>query len=516
MDHSPKNLYFFTFIHLQMAIACLSFIRYPHIPPLFIFIPKLILFSVLFLAAVLLIVNGKKLILYLQIISLLGMLAGVMLFIVMDPWGRLLFPVIDGSPYMHFLFNEAFNFTIPASPFNLIWLSNEISYSWFGVRFLAPFFKSNLQVLYYLHAASGFVYWLFHLLLINRWKRSAQQEAQITYPDQSMSLVDMKKSSEIVDDRLKGLHEYYERVLKKDLIGLEQQRKNIASSLINIHVYFSLMIIFSFIFGWFVAIQMSNEEADFGFTVFIIMALVIVGLSIYWPFLVFRIKKNYVQSFKKSIVEKIVHFVNQDLIYEPQKYISPDLFMASGIFRASPSEYWGDDYVSGTIGNLSLAFSEVNAQQRMGQNHVTIFKGLFFVIDCHRSFAGETYILPDLAQGSFGKQLGKLFQSWNTKRGQVISINKAEFEKYFVVYSSDPEAARDILSAPLINRILDYRKSYPRAVYFSFFKNMIFIGLSHPKSIFEPNVYKTLFDFNMITNYYEDFQLALSTAELFE
>ena len=71
------------------------------------------------------------------------------------------------------------------------------------------------------------------------------------------------------------------------------------------------------------------------FIMFIAGILLIVNVKKNWPFQVYWNKKEYVQTFKKTIIEKIIGFVDKNLAYEPQKYIGPDLFLDSGIFRIS-------------------------------------------------------------------------------------------------------------------------------------------------------------------------------------
>ena len=65
--------------------------------------------------------------------------------------------------------------------------------------------------------------------------------------------------------------------------------------------------------------------------------------------------------------------------------------------------------------------------------------------DFNKHFNVKTYVLTDTAEKMFGF-LGKKLQSMNSSRDDLVYLENPDFEKQFVVYSSDQIEARYILS----------------------------------------------------------------------
>ena len=219
--------------------------------------------------------------------------------------------------------------------------------------------------------------------------------------------------------------------------------------------------------------------------------------------------KGYVKRFKIGIIGKIVNFIEPNLVYSKDKCIPEPIYMESNIFPRRPDRYGGEDYVSGMVGKTEIAFSEIHSEykietrDRKGGRHEywhTIFKGIFFIADFHKDFAGETLVLPDKAERLFGSVLGSMFQSLNLKRDQLIKLEDPEFEKLFVVYGSDQIKARYILSTSLMKRITDFKKKTGKQIYLSFVGGRVFVAIPYIENIFEPRVFKTLLDFHQFKN----------------
>lgn len=224
---------------------------------------------------------------------------------------------------------------------------------------------------------------------------------------------------------------------------------------------------------------------------------------------------DYVTKFKTAIIRKIVKFVDESLDYVPHRYIPKSIFMTSEIFKTKPNRYKGDDYVSGKVGATEIVFSEVHAEYKSGGKNSslrTIFKGLLFIADFNKRFTCQVVVLPDTAEKLFGS-LGKILQSWNLERDQLVKLEDPEFEKLFVVYGNDQIQARYILSTSLMERIIDFKRKTNRPIYLSFVGSRIFVAISYTKDLFEPGLLTTLTDFELIREYFEDLQLAISIVD---
>jgi len=229
------------------------------------------------------------------------------------------------------------------------------------------------------------------------------------------------------------------------------------------------------------------------------------------------ITKGYVSDFKQKVISKIVHFIDKNLTYIPEDYISHGEFALSDIFLRHADSFKGDDRVYGKIGATKINFSECVAKYRTKDSkgrtqYTTFFKGLFFIADFNKHFKGKTIVLPDTAEKLFGS-IGSFLQKRNMARPELIKLEDPEFEKHFVVYADDQIEARYILSTSLMRRITDYKKKTNKKIHLSFVASKVFVAVSYKKNLLEPRVFRTMLDFNVIKEYYEDLQLAISIVE---
>jgi hypothetical protein len=303
------------------------------------------------------------------------------------------------------------------------------------------------------------------------------------------------------------LKNFYETELNKDLTVLETERKKVAGKVVLFNVFFGI--------GAGISVLLFFAVSFFAF--FLIAADIAA-----WVILYGKATKNYKSDFKIRVIGKIIKFIDENLEYFPDDRISESEYLASDIFKQSPDRYSGDDLVTGRIGKTGLRFSEIHSEyetKRRDSNGNTttewhtIFKGLFFIGDFNKSFKGGTYVLPDVAQRMFGNVIGNMFQSWNKLRGQLIKMEDPDFEKLFVVYGDDQIESRYILSTSLMKRITDYKVRTKKDIYLSFRQNKIYFAISYNKDLFEPRIFKTLLDFSLIQEYFDDMQMATGIVE---
>ncbi len=143
----------------------------------------------------------------------------------------------------------------------------------------------------------------------------------------------------------------------------------------------------------------------------------------------------------------------------------------------------------------------------------TIFQGLFIVADFHKNFYGQTVILPDLAQNTFGNLIGNWLQSKNLSRDELVKMDNPDFEKEFVVYSNDQIEARYILSHTMMERLLDFKKKTAHDIHISFVDNHLHLAIDYGKDLFEPTVFTSLLDEKLTKEYINNLYLAVSIVE---
>jgi hypothetical protein len=304
---------------------------------------------------------------------------------------------------------------------------------------------------------------------------------------------------------LDDFSQFYNTELSADLNALEAGRKAIVQKLTYVGAAVAVLVAI----GLFIMAQ-----SGVPFSPGILFPLV-TG-AVLFVFIASLLSKGYVREFKGTIIKKIVGFIDDNLRYVAQRYIPKSTFMTSEIFKTKPNRYKGDDYVSGKIGATQSEFSELYAEYESGSGKNkscrTVFKGLFFIADFNKHFTCKAIVLPDTAEKLFGG-FGKMFQSWNVLRGRLIKLEDPEFERSFVVYGNDQIQARYILSTSLMERIVDFKKKTNRPIYLSFVGSKVFVAVSYTKNLFEPRLFRTILDFELVQEYFEDLQLAIGIID---
>ncbi|HQQ87850.1 MAG TPA: DUF3137 domain-containing protein [Smithellaceae bacterium] len=236
------------------------------------------------------------------------------------------------------------------------------------------------------------------------------------------------------------------------------------------------------------------------------------------------IHTNIPPEFKTKIIERIVKFIDPELIYEPKKYITIDDFFKGKIFYFSPgkTEYYGDDLVRGSIGKTHFAFSEIRTyyiervETKDGVDETVhhIFHGLFFYANFNKKFNGMTFVFPRKRKKKYGRMRGKnILSRMQNDYGETIKLEDPRFDKHFVVYGNDQVEARYILSTGLMKRISDYREKTGKYIFISFVDDRVHVAIAYTYSLFEFYIDTSLLDFSVVREYYEDMTYAIGIVE---
>lgn len=206
-----------------------------------------------------------------------------------------------------------------------------------------------------------------------------------------------------------------------------------------------------------------------------------------------RAHSGYRDAFKLEVIGRIVEHVGPGMTYRPDSSITRSEFDGADLFRQDIDRFRGEDLIEGDVGGTHLRCSEVHAEDRRtrgsGKNRrtewVTVFRGLFVIVDFPKEFHGRTVVLPDTAQALFGG-FGQALQSMNFTRGQLVKLEDPEFERAFVVHADDQVEARYLLSTSLMQRIKDLRTRLGHDVYLSFAHAHLYMALPSGRNRLEP------------------------------
>lgn len=309
----------------------------------------------------------------------------------------------------------------------------------------------------------------------------------------------LKPSStpEVTVEALENFRSLYETTLRPRLAELEIERKKIAKK-----------IILASIPGIAAGLTMMFFNLTF------IPLLIIIGLLLFYHY---YHAKEFREKYKHRIIRTIV--TAQGLQYQHNFYISEEVYMQSKLFLRTPDSYKGDDYVSGMIGKTAIYFCELFTQYKSGHKHKTthtIFRGIFFMADFNKNFIGETIVLPDVSEKTFGS-LGIFFQKLNISRPPLVKLEDVEFEKHFVVYGTDQVETRYILSPALMQRILALRRKTNTKVSLSFIQSYVYIAISFNKSLFEAtSLFHSVDNYRLLEEYNQYIALCVEIVEVLD
>jgi len=307
----------------------------------------------------------------------------------------------------------------------------------------------------------------------------------------------MKKLSEVID--------YYYKELTPALKKLEVERKRVktlAYSISFIILIFLLLLIIPY--------QYKHEKNYFVVFFMLLFVMPLIHINVQSA-----VSKKYRKNFKDKIIKKLIHFIDPQLRYSPERYVSKDLFLKSKIVPNMIDRYSGNDYISGVIDGVKLEFSDVKAEKTGSESkdHLTLFEGVFMRASFPKAFKGRTLVLPDDSEKIFGSYLAKKLQAVSLGRGELIKLDHPEFEKYFVVYGSDQIESRYILSHSLMERIVEFRKRTNEDITLSFIDNEMFLAIHYDKDTLEPSISDSLFDYKVAKQYADRLLFCIGIVE---
>ncbi|MCX7992932.1 MAG: DUF3137 domain-containing protein [Fimbriimonadales bacterium] len=308
------------------------------------------------------------------------------------------------------------------------------------------------------------------------------------------------------------------RELEPILRELEQSRSQ------QVH-RFAQITLWSVVVGGLLSLGLALFRAGAWALAPLVLALIVVGI-------VYASKADeWRKSFKWRVMTRLVKYVNPNMEYHPERYVSEREYELSLLFHNSPTpdRYRGEDLIEGVIQKTDIRLSELHTEYRQvsydskgrRQEHwVTIFRGLFISADFHKHFQGVTLVLPDTEQswlGGFGQWLQSLSAKLGNQPGELVKMEDPEFEKQFKVFSTDQIEARYILTPSLIRRIVDFRNKTRSPIRLSFVASRVFVAVPtahnhfEPPSLFAPA--NKLLEPETLAQYFEELRFALAVVD---
>ncbi|MFK7935269.1 MAG: DUF3137 domain-containing protein [Saprospiraceae bacterium] len=302
---------------------------------------------------------------------------------------------------------------------------------------------------------------------------------------------------------LRDFRIYYNHTIHPELMRLERKRKRL----------FLLLIFSGFFFFIIILIEIYLN-------ILVITLLLTLGVIFYISYLLLRIRQ-FILTFKPNVVNLILDFIDdslnyQKMTYEPKKYISKADFLESNLFHTPAPVYEGEDYIEGKIGDIDFRLCELNVREfskvRNRLNYV--FRGVFL----HAVFTIEAPGTVMVWPRKFQQYLTPTLREISLMGGRNVDnqIRNAAFKKTFISYAMPDTIVAELLSRDMQRAILDYQERTGKDIYLSFVESQIFMGVTNPKDILEPYVFRSNVSFEMIREFFEDISMLISIVEDFD
>ncbi|MEM8527005.1 MAG: DUF3137 domain-containing protein [Bacteroidota bacterium] len=315
-------------------------------------------------------------------------------------------------------------------------------------------------------------------------------------------------------ERLDEFRIYYNHTVHPELVRMELKRKKLLR----------LLLLSTFLLSVFIGVELYIG-------VLLVALIGAIPIFFYISWLIYQVQK-FRRTFKPNVVKLLLDFLDDRLNYgefryDAKKYVSKNDFMASQIFTTSANIYQGEDYITGSIGNLEFELCEIRVQDTspVDSSLRDVFKGIFLRSSFDVPVQGKLLVIPRKQKQFLERSVKKLIASGGRKMERTLW--DSVFEEMFVAYTQDGGTrswisdsgtilAKDILSTEMQKSIADYCKTYRKQIYFSVIDQEIYLFLTEPKDFLEPYFFRSNVSFELVKEFFEDVELVIKIIEEFD
>lgn len=286
---------------------------------------------------------------------------------------------------------------------------------------------------------------------------------------------------------MKNFNNIYEAVYKKYAEPMEEKRKAARNGLV-------LVTLMSLALGIILTIIT-------GHGLFLIIAIVVMVLYIAMS----KNNKEYKAFFKNNIIKTFIKEYSETLEYIPEQGITPSTYK-EGEFETYYDRYTTEDLIQGVLDDqytITMAEIHTEREDRDEDGHTsytTIFHGLFAKVEFTKMVNANIKIRRNVLLSKVKKD--------------KLEMDSAEFEKKFDVYSTDKIMAMQLLTADIMQILLDFRENNKVTPEMTLKENKLYIRFA-TGNMFEPNLMKSSLEYDKLKKYYDTINFTLNITKQF-
>lgn len=188
-------------------------------------------------------------------------------------------------------------------------------------------------------------------------------------------------------------------------------------------------------------------------------------------------------EFKTIHVKELVEKEIENVFYDPKKGFQKEKVYDSKILKKE-DRYHSEDYLSGRILGRNFESADVKLEDVRSSGKsttvVTVFEGRFFIVDFHKKFESDVYIMPNRSHGF----------KWFTSMAKV-DLEYIAFNQLYDVFTESQHSAFYLLKPAFMEKLIEFRKVAKR-VMFGFKDHKAYIALDTRIDTFDLKMFKEI------------------------
>src|SRR5574344_1825863 len=284
---------------------------------------------------------------------------------------------------------------------------------------------------------------------------------------------------EEVANKGKTFDEVYETQIKPQLKSMEQNRVALHKKVIFINIVVAITLVLIFVGGYFYLnshTTMSSKDMEN----YLQMALTAcIGI----PLWIWSAQNNKIKILAKTKILVPITSLLGNITWTKKRILSLDTVKKMGFYYGSSNDEPDDSFI-GSIDNSNVAIQETKFthQESSGKSSHTVidFEGILLAIVLDKQFTGKTVVKLNR-----GKVLG-FEQTQKVTNLEPVTLEDVNFNKEYMVYSSDQIEARYILNPALMEKLKEVQHSFgAEDMEFAFYNGNLLILLRTNRNMFE-------------------------------
>lgn len=246
----------------------------------------------------------------------------------------------------------------------------------------------------------------------------------------------------------------------------------------------------------------------------IFVVAIVVGLS----------KDAYSIGYKSEVLSLLAPFMQPGVNFAGEEDLPFEILSASSLFESKKAgKYRCHDLFKGTVGQTRVYMADVLVQEverRHGKNgrhyykHHTLLEGLVVAVELEPPVSGTTLVLPDVAERLLGSFVGGLLQRALPEIGERVQMPDRDFEKQFVVYSTNPDEARRLLTPTLTQQLTLLRSNRRQKVLLSASDGYLVSVFAQTSDSLKPSLFRSALKSRLVEQAVERVRLLQQVVEL--